>query len=361
MARTISYYGTHNINSYFDHKYPTYNGYPNSTYSNVVRYDGLDQPSCDYVGQPGHICYDGHNGYDFDLVFEQILAAGEGHIAAAEWDVPNCHDPIQNPNVNCGYGLYVDVDHGNGYVTRYGHLSAIAVSNGQQVYRGQIIGASGNTGNSSGPHLHFGLYLNSTAVDPFGWSGNGTDPWKAYSGVSSEWLWAEGQWAGHPIPTPITSSPITLDDGDPGFSKGCNAAGNCPYWHYVTGVGTNGDMWWTNISYEQDYWARWQPSLPLSAFYEVHVFVPNDNATTWQADFLISMPDGSTQQTVVDQLGTSDKWLSLGLYRFNGGSSPFGAISVNSYTGELDSSRKLGVDAVRFVPRNLVFVPLVLR
>ena len=65
-----------------------------------------------------------------------------------------------------GYGQCIDIDHGNGRMTRYGHCSALLVSAGEQVYQGQYIGRVGNTGNSFGSHLHFEIHLNGRAVDP---------------------------------------------------------------------------------------------------------------------------------------------------------------------------------------------------
>lgn len=65
-----------------------------------------------------------------------------------------------------GYGNYIVLTHGNGYSTLYGHLSGYNVSDGQTVARGQVIGFEGSTGNSSGPHLHFGVMLNGSWVNP---------------------------------------------------------------------------------------------------------------------------------------------------------------------------------------------------
>jgi murein DD-endopeptidase MepM/ murein hydrolase activator NlpD len=65
-----------------------------------------------------------------------------------------------------GYGNLVVVDHGNGLATAYAHASAILVGVGQQVAQGETVALVGSTGNSSGPHLHFEVRVNGTAVDP---------------------------------------------------------------------------------------------------------------------------------------------------------------------------------------------------
>jgi murein DD-endopeptidase MepM/ murein hydrolase activator NlpD len=65
-----------------------------------------------------------------------------------------------------GYGNVDMVDHHNGMVTLYAHQSQLACRMGQSVSAGQVIGYSGNTGHSTGPHLHFEVRVNAVAVDP---------------------------------------------------------------------------------------------------------------------------------------------------------------------------------------------------
>ena len=65
-----------------------------------------------------------------------------------------------------GYGNMVEVDHGNGLATRYGHMSEVLVSEGQEVKAGAVLGRIGSTGRSTGPHLHYEVRINDEPVDP---------------------------------------------------------------------------------------------------------------------------------------------------------------------------------------------------
>ena len=65
-----------------------------------------------------------------------------------------------------GYGNLVEIDHGNGFVTRYGHNSAVLVTPGMSVKQGQVIALMGSTGKSTGAHVHYEVRINGTAVDP---------------------------------------------------------------------------------------------------------------------------------------------------------------------------------------------------
>ncbi|HAN22376.1 TPA: hypothetical protein DCP77_01140 [Candidatus Collierbacteria bacterium] len=85
-----------------------------------------------------------------------ILAADSGTVIVAGW-----------PD-NSGYGNRVMIDHGNGYKTLYAHMSKIAVTVGQTVKRGNVIGQMGSTGRSTGTHLHFEIRSDAGNRDPIG-------------------------------------------------------------------------------------------------------------------------------------------------------------------------------------------------
>lgn len=68
-----------------------------------------------------------------------------------------------------GYGIYIDLNHGDGLITKYGHLSKTSVETGAKVRRGDLIGYSGSTGASTGPHLHYEVIRDGEKIDPIDW------------------------------------------------------------------------------------------------------------------------------------------------------------------------------------------------
>lgn len=97
-----------------------------------------------------------HGGIDIAVpVGTPVHAAASGSVAIAGWVG--------------GYGNYVCINHGGGLSTCYGHNSRLGVSVGQQVSKGQVIAASGNTGNSTGPHIHFETRVGGVQRDPMGY------------------------------------------------------------------------------------------------------------------------------------------------------------------------------------------------
>ncbi len=94
-----------------------------------------------------------HPAWDFHASYEPVYAIGSGKVVRVRWQ-------------SWGYGLYVDIDHGGGWVTRYAHLSQVTVGLGKTVSRGQKIAISGATGWATGPHLHFEVRCNGDPVVP---------------------------------------------------------------------------------------------------------------------------------------------------------------------------------------------------
>jgi murein DD-endopeptidase MepM/ murein hydrolase activator NlpD len=96
-----------------------------------------------------------HSGVDIPAALgTPILAAADGRVSTA--------------GQHGGYGLLVTLEHKGGLETRYAHMSAVRVSSGQRIKKGQVIGFVGSTGDSTGPHLHYETRINGQAVDPFG-------------------------------------------------------------------------------------------------------------------------------------------------------------------------------------------------
>jgi len=94
-----------------------------------------------------------HDGIDIGAPSgATVIAAGDGTVIFAGW--------------NSGYGNCIMIDHGGGYVTLYGHASSLLVTKGQKVTQGQTIMKVGMTGLATGPHLHFEVEINGTAVEP---------------------------------------------------------------------------------------------------------------------------------------------------------------------------------------------------
>lgn len=95
-----------------------------------------------------------HKGIDIGAdEYTPVIAAEAGEVIICTYDTG-------------GYGYYIAINHGNGYITLYGHLNEQLVSVGQRVARGERIALSGNTGGSTGPHLHFEVrYLSSGRAD----------------------------------------------------------------------------------------------------------------------------------------------------------------------------------------------------
>lgn len=151
----------------------------------------------------------------------------------------------------------------------------------------------------------------------------------------------------------ITVAETTNNAG--GFSKGDGGAfnnqcaNNCGGWTYST------DHFYTFVNGSaEDSWARWQPAgIPSDgAVYEVQAFIPNNatDTTSWQAPYKIVHANG-TASAVIDQVGSINKWISLGTYRMNSGN----YVYLTDASGE--TSRRLSADSVKFIRRETVHTP----
>ncbi len=116
---------------------------------------GLDRLSSNYGYRrdPFSQKFKFHDGHDYSArIGTNVYSTANGRVKKSKyWG---------------SFGNYIEIDHGNGYITAYGHLSNRSVKMGDKVYRGQKIGEVGNTGRSTAPHLHYEVQYNNKAVDP---------------------------------------------------------------------------------------------------------------------------------------------------------------------------------------------------
>ena len=130
-----------------------------------------------FMTDSGQMSSGDHPGLDIGAPYGSAVgAAGTGTVTQAGW--------------NGGYGNSVTIDHGNGLETFYAHLSEILVSVGDLVSQLQTIGLVGSTGNSTGPHLHFGVYKDGVAVDPSSIYGYASGTRSAKAGI--RWVGEKG-------------------------------------------------------------------------------------------------------------------------------------------------------------------------
>ncbi len=135
---SAAFYGPGHCGAIYEGAIGTYTSvWPTPSHTLTQLYDPVVHRAIDISGAEGNA----------------IFASDNGVVVYAGWS-------------NWGYGYLIVIDHGTGWQTAYAHLSAVGVTCGQSVYQGTRIGALGNTGNSSGPHLHFEMVFNGAKVNP---------------------------------------------------------------------------------------------------------------------------------------------------------------------------------------------------
>jgi Tol biopolymer transport system component len=136
---------------------------------------------------------------------------------------------------------------------------------------------------------------------------------------------------------------VVVDDKSPQFTRG----GTVKYWKEAS-IGYGNHMYFTYNARSADNWGRWTPKLPQPGKYEVFVYIPAQNATTQKATYTVAYGRSQTKK-VVNQLVQENAWVSLGTYAFTaqGGES----VTLSDVTGEAQSTKRIGFDAVKWVYR----------
>ncbi len=351
------YYGSRTILqrtiSYFDHDDPWYDD--DGTF---VRYDGAtwrNYTATVYNCSAGVSCYDGHNGYDLNLWFEPVLSVAAGRVIRANW-----YDAFDHSS---SFGLWVAIDHGNGMVSAYGHLSSIQVAVGDTVGSQWQIGTSGTTGASTGPHLHLSVYYlpNWQPTDPFGWTGGFRDP----NVVQDSYLWVNNPATSFTIPD-LSTNGNAVYAGAALVDDSMVAWHGTGAWHrdtYQTDIRGNLHWAWT-VSGAATAAATWRPTLSSSGYYEVGVYIPEVDATSGWIPYTITSTSPSNHAALVHhtvyvdglhigtftnsygRVVTGPQWVGLGTYYFNAGTS--GNVVISNATGE--SGLQVAADGMEFVP-----------
>jgi hypothetical protein len=316
----------------------------------------------------GWMAYNGHDGIDYGISYRPVYAAADAdRVMYSGWWDPQNHQ--------ASYGIYVKLHHPNGYATIYGHMSAVAVqacpTDGcASIAHGEMLGISGTTGNSTGPHLHFGVGdPQGRMIDAYGWGAGGTDPWP-YNQSESLWVMYPSlvYYGIHALPSgnvalpypPAAATGILVDDSSAGFVQNPDQC-----WNDVNVSTTQAEN--GNLSYAKPrltaptctgQWKFPQGSTP--GLYGVYIRIPAVHATSEGAVYTIQHA-GQTAHTVINQLVfpngfyVTDGWVYVGKYNFDAVSPEY--VQLTNQTQDASgvvSTLEVGADAVRFVYLGIV-------
>lgn len=380
------FYGRASEESIFDHSSPNYSSADNKivTYEGETLTKNCPKPAPSGAQPPNGICdygyggywsyrlgtytfYNGHDGIDYGISYRPLLAAADvKQVVYAGWYNPQDH--------RSNLGIFVRLSHNNGYNTWYGHMSSISVQSCQlagcaEIKRGDVIGVSGTTGNSSGAHLHFRVTNpQGRVIDPYGWAGPaGQDPWP-YNQPESLWIQYPNNSASpanvYPSGASLAepASPATgylVDDLDPRFDQ---IPENC--WTAFS-TGSSGSQAGRLLAVipitgsADTCKARWKfPTGVEAGRYAVYVRIPGIHATSEGAIYNIFHNEQSDRivvnQAVFPNTSNATGWIFIGNYYFDASSLEY--VQLGNITQDTSSDingLELAADAVRFVPLNL--------
>ncbi len=372
------YYGTGHVNSVYDHEYPMYEHETEPDPAHA--FDITTTVKHNNGGRSGTLFYSGHNGIDYDLEYDLVRSAAPGHVLHAGWD---------NTNHTIGIGLYVHIRHANAYDTLYGHMSVLRVQTDDSITQRdefqRIIGISGNTGNSTGPHLHFEVEPpnNATSINPYGWKDEEhDDPWEIWSGLASHDLWLNHPsidntavyTSGYPLTAPFITEDkrdyITVDDGDAGFSED---PVNC--WTSDATAGWNNDHRYHEVDAAVDCAATWNfPESQRPGKYHVFVHIPPTHATSDAAQYTIQHTASGAQpwekvsewaavnQSVYPNGDHPSSWVYIGTYYFDSNQHGMDYVRLEPQPLDPVGALRIAADAVRFSPVIYrLYLPLTLK
>ena len=320
--------GTYRLTSFFDHNYPNY-----VDDNEITIYTG------ESVTDFNPHSYAGHNGYDWAMSNgTPVLAAAGGLVIRAQWWG--------------GYGNQIVIEHGNGYYTMYAHLQGFNVQLGQTVAGSDLIGWSDNTGNSTGPHLHFtvyrgGLVDDENGTDPFGWRGSGPAPLRNWPSPGQGHT-AACLWRGPPGDFISCFDHIVEDH----FGNGGGWSQSGPWTTSTAGNGWlehhtgNWDPPWSNAQWDSR--AGGHAPILYHGYYRLSAFIPAVSSRTANAQYDVHYYYNQVTTVSGNQATVTDNWLSLGTYELEPDAS-YCYVYLDDYTGEQPiGSRNVVADALKF-------------
>lgn len=328
--------GDFKLTSYFDHTLP-----------NGVRTGPITVYTGDTSNDGTPYYYPGHAGIDWGMAEgTPVYAVADGNVRFVGRD-------------DSTFGKYIQIDHQNGYFSLYGHLSITSVVAPNSVRVGDLIGYSGNTGSSSGAHLHLQIYYGPDmsvvySTDPFGWNGSLPDPLIDYGGVGQGHQ-ANCMWRSLPQ-DPVSCNDIVDEDGSWDFFPSDAS------W-YVNGDLGYGDHSLTHLSASNlinSVNVQWTPRHLRSGIYWIYAYIPPmsdqyGHLTTSSAKYTIHKDRDVTETISVNQSINADHWVLLGRFYLW----QFSYVELNTYTNE-SSTTLVGADAIKFRTFT-IFIPTTIK